>query len=170
MLSRFIPEHALRSLIAAVTLLLGTLLPGATSVAAAAASQAILPFGATTWKALADAPSRPLAVVFSTTDCSHCPKVIDAVSAAIRKSRSKAQLIVVVMDGAGQESSLTQNPHYRDVRSLYVFDGDDMALRHTVNPDWRGLTPYVALLPVKGEARFYTGSPPAAAMAAFLRP
>lgn len=142
----------------------------ASAAAAVAAPSAVLPFGANTWGELARSPSRPRAVVFSTTDCTHCPAVIDSLADAIRKSRSAARLVVVVMDGAGQEEALLADRHYRSANVLYAFDGDAMALRYKVNPAWRGLTPYVALIPATGEAGFHTGTPPAAALRTFLRP
>ena len=148
-------------------ILFGGLLVSA--VSAAAAPRAILPFVADTWGALGHSPGRPMVVVFSTTDCVHCPGVIDSLAAAIRKSRSRVRLAVVVMDGAGQEDALRADRHYRQAKVLYAFDGDAMALRYTVNPDWRGLTPYVALIPAAGATRFHTGLPPSAAVQAFLR-
>lgn len=159
----FFPERRLRLLA-----VLGALL--ATVATAFAAPQDILPFVAETWSELGRSPQRPMAVVFSTTDCVHCPKVIDNLAATIRKSGSRARLVVVVMDGAGQEAALLADRHYRQANALYAFVGDGMALRFKVNPDWRGLTPYVALIPATGETRFHTGPPPAAAMRAFLRP
>lgn len=146
---------------------LGALLAWAAS---AAAASAILPFGADTWSELTRSSSRPMVVVFSTTDCVHCPKVIDGLAQEIRKSHSRVRLAVVVMDGAGQEDALRQDRHYRQADALYAFDGDAMALRFKVNPAWRGLTPYVALIPARGEAGFHTGAPAAAALRTFLQP
>jgi len=148
--------------------LLGALL--ASAAPAHAAAPAILPFAAGTWSALEHSPLRPMVVVFATTDCVHCPRVIDSLAAAIRQSRSGVGLVVVVMDGAGQESALRKERHYRKASALYVFDGDAVALRYTVNPDWRGLTPYVALVPAAGATRFHTGAPPPTVVRAFLRP
>lgn len=162
MYSKLILERWARRL-----MVLGALLGWSASAAAAAA---ILPFGADTWSELQRSSARPMVVVFSTTDCTHCPGVIDGLAAAIKKSRSKVRLAVVVMDGAGQEKALRADRHYRNANLLYAFDGDATALRFKVNPDWRGLTPYVALIPAAGEVRFHTGSPPSAAVRAFLRP
>jgi hypothetical protein len=50
------------------------------------------------------------------------------------------------------------------------FDGDAMALHFKVNPDWRGLTPYVALILAMGATCFNTGPPLPGAVRAFLRP
>lgn len=160
---QFSLERRVRRLI-----LLGGLL--ASAGPAFAAPQAILPFAADTWRELLHSPLRPMAVVFTTTDCVHCPGAIDSLAAAIRKSGSRVRLAVVVMDGAGQEDALRKDRHYRWANALYAFDGDTTALRFKVNPDWRGLTPYVALIPAAGAAGFHTGSPPAPALRTFLRP
>ena len=148
--------------------LLGGLLAGV--VPAFAASAAILPFGAETWNELGRSPGRPLAVVLTTTDCGHCPRVIDGLADDIRKSGSRVRLVVVVMDGAGQEEVLRADRHYRHANTLYVFDGDPAALRYKVNPAWRGMTPYVAFIAEQGAARFHLGTPPPAAVRDFLRP
>lgn len=140
----------------------------ASVAAASAAPQNVLPFRANTWNDLAH--SKPLAAVFSTTDCVHCPKVIDELAMAIRKSGSPVRLAVVVMDGAGQDAALRTDRHYHKANILYAFDGDAMALRFKVNPDRRGLTPYVARIPATGVTRFHTGLPPSAAVRDFPRP
>jgi len=75
----------------------------------------------------------------------------------------------VVIDGAGQEQELTRDRHYRKAQALYAFDGDAQALRHAVNPAWRGLTPYVALIPATGSTSFHSGAPSAAAWRNFRR-
>lgn len=148
--------------------LLGGLL--ASVVPACAAPSAIRPFGAETWNELGRSPARPLVVVFSTTDCGHCPKVIEGIADDIRRTRARARLAVVVMDGAGQEDVLRGDSHYRRADALYAFDGDAMALRHKVNPAWRGMTPYVALIAADGAIRFHLGAPPPAVLRDFLRP
>jgi hypothetical protein len=157
------PVHPVRLLV-----LLGGLLAGV--VPAFAAPSAILPFGAETWSELGRSPGRPMAVVFTTTDCGHCPKVIDGLADDIRKARSKVRLVVVVMDGAGQEDALRADRHYRHANTLYAFDGDPAALRYKVNPAWHGMTPYVAFMAAEGAARFHLGAPPPAAVRDFLRP
>lgn len=136
---------------------------------AVAASPSVLAFGSSTWHELTHSNPRPLVVVFSTTDCVHCPKVIDELATALRQSNSRVRLAVVVMDGAGQERDLIKDRHYRKAHALYAFDGDAQALRYKVNPDWRGLTPYVALIPAHGTASFHTGSPTADVLREFLR-
>ncbi|MCX7165278.1 MAG: hypothetical protein NTV11_03265 [Rhodocyclales bacterium] len=153
---------------ARLLVLLGGLL--ASTAPAFAAPRTILPFTADTWTDLVHSPSQPMVVVFSTTDCAHCPRVIDDIAEAIHKARATTRLVVVVMDGAVQEGALRKDRHYRKANALYVFDGDAMALRFTVNPDWRGLTPYVAFVPATGAARFHAGPPPSDVLRTFLRP
>ena len=161
MFCRSRPERWLRILLLAGSVL-GT-------PAAWAAPRAILPFVADTWRELSQSARRPMVVVFSTTDCTHCPSVIDNLAATIRASHSALRLVVVVMDGAGQEQALRGDPHYRKANVLYAFDGDATALRFRVNPDWRGVTPYVALMLADGTTHFHTGAPPAEALQALLR-
>lgn len=139
------------------------------SAGAFAAPGSVLPFGPQAWTEL-QGKGRPQAVVFSTTDCSHCPAAIDRLAATLRSSSVRPRLTVVVMDGQGQEASLLTDRHYRQADAIYAFDGDAANLRYRVNPDWRGVTPYVVLLPARGEPRYFTGSPPAAAMRSFLQP
>ena len=136
-------------------------------LAGATATAAVLPFDADTWREFGRSPARPMAVVFSTTDCTHCPKVIERLAGDIRKARSTVRLVVVVIDGAGQEQELAKDRHYRKAKALYAFDGDAQALRHAVNPAWRGLTPYVALIPARGSTSFHAGAPSAAAWRQF---
>lgn len=152
----------------ACLLLLGTL--WTTLAAPAGAVPTVRPFSKQTWNDLKASPSRPLAVVFTTTDCTHCPKVIDQLAARLRKAQAAARLVVVVMDGAGQEGTLRQDAHYSQVGQLYAFADDETTLRYAVNPDWRGLTPYVALLPAEGAPRFHTGAPPDSALDCLLKP
>lgn len=149
-------------------ILVGSLLAGAMSTYAAPA--AVQRFDSHTWLNVQRASTRPQAVVFSTTDCSHCPAAISKIAAVLRKSPANPRLAVVVMDGQGQEASLRTAKHYRVADALYVFDGDAVHLRYGVNPDWRGLTPYVVLLPTSGTPSYFNGVPPAEAFHAFQQP
>ena len=103
-----------------------------------------------------DAP-KPHIVVFSTTDCSHCPGVIADIAKKIKDKKKKIYLSVVVMDGASQLEYLLSTPHYLLADRLFVFDGQSSAIRYGINPSWRGLTPYVALLSGKGEVKYSLG-------------
>ena len=149
-------------------ILVAALLGGAVSVFAAPAS--VQHFDRETWNTLQRTGGRPQAVVFSTTDCSHCPAAIKQLAAALRTAPSKPRLAVVVMDGQGHEAMLQADKNYRLADALYVFDGDAVSLRYRVNPDWRGLTPYVVLLSASGAPRYFNGVPPAAALRTFLQP
>jgi hypothetical protein len=121
---------------------------------------AVKDFDKATWTQMTTLLPKPCVVVFTTTDCSFCPAVIDALARELRqKGKARTGLFVVVMDGAGQADALLANAHYRRADGLYAFSGQDLALRYSVNPEWRGLTPYVAMLPRNGTPRFVTGQP-----------
>ena len=135
----------------------------------AAAPAVVGSFDKTTWALMAQSLSRPSVVVFTTTDCAFCPDVIDELAREVRrKGKPQAKLFVVVMDGAGQSAALLANEHYRRADGLYAFNGQDLALRYSVNPEWRGLTPYVAMIASNGAVRFSTGQPSGKEMEALL--
>lgn len=110
-----------------------------------------------TWSELQVAAPKPHVVVFSTTDCAHCPGVIADIAKKIKEKKNKIYLSVVVMDGASQLEYLLSTPHYLMADRVYVFDGQSNAIRYAVNPSWRGLTPYVAVLSTKGEVNYVLG-------------
>ena len=133
----------------------------ALSVAAVqAAPQKIEAFDAQSWQRFQSTLPRPSAVVFSTTDCTHCPATIASMAEQLKKRKSQVPLIVVVMDGDEHPELLT-DPHYRQASRLFVFAGQTAALQYAVNPKWRGITPYVALLPQAGDVKLVLGNPSA---------
>ena len=67
-------------------------------------------------------------------------------------------------------ASWLAEPHYRKADRLYVFNGQASALRHGIDPKWRGMTPYLALFGRSGEPKFVVGKPSPAEMAALLSP
>lgn len=142
------------------------LAPAGTALAAASK---IEHFDAQSWQSLQKQLPRPAVVVFSTTDCSHCPAVIAALAARIKQRASAVPLVVVVMDGADQPG-LLQEPHYRPADRLLVFQGQSAALQYSVNPGWRGITPYVALLAPDGSARLVLGKPSSQELDQWLGP
>ena len=138
--------------------------------AAAAAPRGVEPFGPKTWAALQSALQRPTAVVFTTTDCTHCPAAIARIADAIAPLGPRAGLAAVVMDLAPGEAdaALLANPHYARADRLLAFAAAAPALRFEVSPRWRGVTPFVALL-VPGRAPlFVTGAPSPAQLDAWL--
>ena len=136
---------------------------------AAATPQAVERFDARTWTGLQTTVGQPTAVVFTTTDCAYCPAVMDRLARDIRQGRLKARLVAVVMDAAPGESdrALMLDAHYRLADRLFAFDGDERALRYSVNPGWRGVTPYVAFLRPHSPPMWVTGSPSDAEIASW---
>jgi hypothetical protein len=120
-------------------------------------------FDGRTWGQLSGAPPRPAIVVFSTTDCAHCPAVIRKLASG--KSRYSADLFAVVMDGG---PSIAGKTPYRLADRVFVFDGNEQALRYSVNPDWRGVTPYIALLAPGRPVKYLVGPPAERDLQAFF--
>ncbi len=130
----------------------------------AAAPRGIEPFAAGTWPALQASLKKPTLVVFSSTSCGNCPAVMEQLSAELRRRRVDGTLMAVVTDMAPGEDDahLLRQAHYRVAERLFAFDGQAPALRHAVNPAWRGATPYVGLLVPGQPVRWVTGAPSAA--------
>lgn len=141
---------------------------GVTKGAAAAPAPLVVQgFDAQRWAALLREPG-PALVVFTSTDCAHCPQAIDRLTRHQRDERRAGRpvprLDVVVLDGRDEPEALASETHYRQADRLFAVDGQAARLRHAVNPAWFGQTPYVALLgsaPTDGRPapRFVSGTP-----------
>ena len=118
-------------------------------------------FDVQAWNALLASAGKRTAVVFTTTDCAYCPGVLRQLADEIRQRKLDATLVAVVMDVApGQDDArLLDDPHHRDVDRLLAFSGQAAALRHAVNPAWRGVTPYLAFLAKGAAPKWVTGPP-----------
>lgn len=112
---------------------------------AAAAPAVVESFDASTWATLQQSLEAPTAVVFTTTDCVHCPAVIEQLAAQVHKRRLNASVVAVAMDGDGVPG-LLRDPHYRPADRLFAFVGQSAPIRYAVSPGWRGMTPYVVFL------------------------
>ncbi len=149
-----------------------TVAPTAAPAVAAMATAAPAPpvvrgLDAQRWAAVLREPG-PALVVFTSTDCAHCPQAIERLTRHQRDERRAGRpvprLDVVVLDGRDEPDALASEPHYRQADRLFAVDGQSARLRHAVNPAWFGQTPYVALLgsaPTDGRTapRFVSGTP-----------
>lgn len=144
----------------ALAALLWAMLAGPMQVSAAPPAR-VEPFGDGAWAALGAGVRAPALVVFTTTDCAHCPAAIARMGAAVRQRGGGAQLWVVVMDVSPgtDDAALRADPHHAPADRLFAFSGTTARLRHQVSPDWRGVTPYVAWLAPGQPARLQTGAP-----------
>ncbi len=140
----------------------------AASPRAAAAAPRVEPFGADTWKRLQAELPRPGLVVFTATWCPTCPEVLRKLADVRRANRLRSPLVAVVMD-SDDEPALLADAHFRVADRLFAFDGDEAALRRTVQPQWRGVTPFVALLPAARAPVYVTGMPSSAQLEQWLR-
>lgn len=138
------------------------------SLQALAAADKVEFFDAHSWQALQQQLPRPAAVVFSSTDCAHCPATISAIAAQLKNHTQHIALIVVLMDGEGQPDLLQQS--YQPANRLFIFKGNGAALQYSVSPKWRGMTPYVALLSRAGEIKMFLGKPSSQELADWLAP
>lgn len=139
----------------------------------AAAPTRVEPFDAESWAEWprqVTARNQPLMVVFSATWCAVCPQLIDRLAADPRRRRRGVPLWVVMTDLAPGENDarLLASPHYHVADRLLAFDGPAAAIRHAVDPRWRGLSPSVAWLAPGRPTEFVQGAPAAAQLAAWL--
>jgi hypothetical protein len=131
--------------------------PGA---AAATAPLTLHAFDAQSWAALQRQLPRPAIVVFTTTDCAHCPAVVEKIDQIRRSRQPQAMLVTVIMDISPDDADQLESPHYRLADRVMAFDGEPVRLRYAVDPRWIGVTPYIALL-ANGAAKpkFVMGAP-----------
>ena len=141
---------------AAAALLAGISLLG--SADSFAAPPTVESFDATTWKHLQQELPRPAVVVFTATYCASCPALLAHMAKQLQERGIKTPIVAVVIDEADKHELLTSE-HYRLASRLFLFDGNEVALRYEVDPRWRGITPYVALMPAHGKSVFVSGTP-----------
>lgn len=143
---------------------LGSLASGTTALAS---PPAVERFDATAWQVLQKDLPRPSAIVFTATYCATCPAVLAQLAAALQLQGIKGEIVAVVIDAA-QAQQLLGSRHYQHASRLFLFAGNEASLRYQVDPRWRGVTPYVALLNSHGEMLFTAGTPSEAQVAAWL--
>jgi thiol-disulfide isomerase/thioredoxin len=136
-----------------------------------AAPRTVEVFDRSAWTALQAGLTAPAIVVFTATYCAHCPAVIAQLAQDKRRLQPSAQLMAVVMDAApgADDVRMLRDPHHRPVDRLFAFQGQAAALRYSVDPSWRGITPYVAFLQPGEPPRWVTGPPTAQDLAAWSR-
>lgn len=125
---------------------------------ATAAPPKVESFDLTTWERLQKESPRPSAIVFTATYCANCPAVLAKLGAALKQQRNKGEVIAVVIDEADTRELLA-SAHYEHATRLFLFSGNEAALRYRVDPRWRGVTPYTALLGANGSITFAAGVP-----------
>src|SRR5574343_474378 len=152
----------LERLFALCALMLLTALP-------AGAAVSVQPFTRTGWADLQQAENGRAVVVFSSTDCAHCPGVIRTLAGEIARAGRPVRLYVVVLAGAGQEAHLQDDPVYRLAHRLHVVTDEELPVRHAVNPAWHGLTPYIVLLTPGSLPAYHLGLPTVTVRQHFFR-
>ncbi len=135
---------------------------------AVAAPAAVETFDKATWPALVRNARQPAIVVFTSVTCTHCPGAIANLARQRAAKGSQVPLLVVSMD-ADDDASLLRDAHYAPADRLFAFRGNPQALQFAVNPEWRGMTPYVAYVDARGGAKFVLGEPRAAVLEGWLK-
>ena len=158
------PQAVAVAFTAAVAALAAT---AATTVAVAAPA-AVESFDKATWPALVRSAKQPAIVVFTSVTCTHCPGAIANLAKQRAAKGSQVPLLVVSMD-ADDDASLLRDAHYAPADRLFAFRGNPQALQFAVNPEWRGMTPYVAYVDGKGSAKFVLGEPRRAVLDDWLK-
>ena len=134
-----------------------------------AAPSVVEPFDQATWRTLVSKQEQPALVVFTSVTCIHCPAAIKRLAAKRSAIASHIPLIVVSMD-AENNAALLQDSHYAPADRLFLFRGRSQVLQYSVNPEWRGMTPYVGFIDSRGGVRFSLGEPKDAVLSDWLRP
>lgn len=131
------------------------------------AQAAALDFTTRSWNRFVQ-QNKAAIVVFTSTDCSHCPSVVEALHQQLQNGKQghRVPLHLVVMDGADEPAAL-QHGHYTLADQLWVFQGNPAALQYSVNAKWRGITPYIALVSQQ-QAEFILGKPDSARLQDWL--
>ena len=147
------------------------LLVSALLSAAHSAPRTVEVFDRPAWPALQAGLTAPAIVVFTATYCAHCPAVMAQLAQDKRRWHPAAPLIAVVTDAVpgDDDARLLRDPHHRPVDRLFAFQGQAAALRHAVDPLWRGITPYVALLRPGEPPQWVAGQPSAQDLAHWAR-
>jgi len=143
----------------------------AASFMAAGAPRAVEAFADGAWASLQSSVQRTTVVVFTATYCSQCPAAFDQLAQAIAKRKLRADLFGVVMDRSpgAADPALLGNAHFRQTSRLFAFDGQEARLRYAVDPKWRGVTPYIAVLAPGRPPLLHVGPPSDAELQAWDR-
>ncbi len=135
---------------------------------AVAAPAAVEPFDRSSWAALLASTSQPAIVIFTSVSCTHCPGAIARLAAKRSSINPRVSLIVVSMDSE-DDAALLRDMHYAPADRLLSFRGHPQALTYSVNPGWRGMTPYVAFIDGKAGVKFVLGEPKEGVLVPWLR-
>jgi hypothetical protein len=133
-----------------------------------AAKGVVQAFNEGTWASLLKTGPRPAAYMFTTSYCSACPAVFQEVRDATKNSKLRPELIVVLMDVEGN-NALRHAAHFKGMTQLFSFDGYEPAIRSTIDPTWRNITPFVVLIDRQGAIQKSVGSPSPQSLQRWLR-
>ena len=128
----------------------------------------IAPFDANSWARLVEKGPRPAAYLFITTTCATCPEVFEQLRSFVMDAHRPVELAAVVMDVEGVRAVQHGAQRYLGLTRLYAFHGAEPEIRHSVDPQWTGTTPYIVLLGRDGSLQRSMGAPDAAMLKKWL--
>lgn len=131
---------------------------GALAASDVPARPVVEPFSPGLWTRWGSTLPRPAVVVFTRTTCAVCPEVIHALRVRMQERQVTTPLRVVYLDGEALSDSQGHSAPLAGERVFASF-GQEAALRHAIDPGWRGVTPYVALFGRDGRLQFSAGMP-----------
>jgi thiol-disulfide isomerase/thioredoxin len=137
-----------------------------------AAPSAVEAFDVAQWTTLKTQVQRPTVVVFTATYCPSCPAAFEQITRAVAQQRLGLDVVGVVMDRApgDDDATLLKTPYYQGTQRLMAFDGPAATLRHAVDPQWRGVTPFLVVLKPGHAPRTWVGPASAKQLQAWTRP
>ena len=127
----------------------------------------VVDFDESTWAQLLKSGPRPAAYLFTTSYCSTCPDAFATLRAAVEQKHQAIQLVAVMMDVSGKQA-LRHAMYFQGLTQMFAFDGFEPAIRHSVDPAWPNITPYIVLIDKKGVVQRSVGAPSAKALRAWL--
>lgn len=118
----------------------------------ASGTQTINAFTAETWSQMLKTIPRPAVIMFTSSDCTHCPGTLKNLRRIREEQRLKWSLSIVQIDEEAYDFGDANDARWR-------FAGNIQRLQYSVNPKWRGITPYIVLLHSDGGTEFILGAP-----------
>jgi hypothetical protein len=131
--------------------------------------ESVAPFGPGTWAQFCAHGPRPALVVFTAQTCAVCPEVIAVVQRMLRARRATVVQAVVFMDAVPAPGG-PKARMFRPFTRQFLAQGSELAVRHSVNPAWRGELPYLAMVDARGLVRYGAGAPAPEVVDAWLAP
>ncbi len=122
-------------------------------------TQTVKPFTHETWESVLKNGKRPSVWVFTASDCTHCPAVIKQLIEYRKHKKLSFALMVVQTNEGDVKKPVKLKSNIKVGDHLYQFSGQKQRIQYSINPQWRGIVPYVVMLPNQGGIQYTMGLP-----------